>query len=305
MSNPNDMIKIFSKWLFAYTLSKQTMKFKIDMLLKILLFLVYFLSFSQLFPNSSPLTLNFTKPYRRGPFITEKAWTEVQPYLLPLDHPAKPILDRIFSKKRATSSHLMMKKAGFSVKQPRGNRRVTVAKHPKIKGYLIKTYLDSQNVDQKEWEIWIHRIKGANKIQTSIESHGYCAFMKTPKKWIYPLPPISLEKEGPFRQNFILFVENMHILSNEANKLKYYQALTKEKLEALYVILKENLLIDSIYLDNIPFCKDGKIAFIDTEHYLTKERPLKLHRLTKYFSPLMQNHWNQILQNGGPIGIGK
>jgi len=277
-----------------------------DMLKKILFFLLCIGFGGKVFDVSNGSSLIAKQvvpatPYQRSPHVSEKVWDKVQPYLLPLNHPVKPELDRIFSEYRATSSHSAMTNAGFSFKLPRGDRRVTVAKHREIKGHLLKTYLDTQNVKQKEWKIWIHRIKGAKCIQASIERHRYKHIMKTPKKWIYPLPPTPLEGEGHFRQNFVLVVENMRILSTEKNKNKYYKALNKEKLDALYVLITENLLIDSVYIDNIPFCKDGKIAFIDTEHYLTKERPLKLHRMAKHFSPTMQDYWKKVLENGGPL----
>lgn len=247
--------------------------------------------------------LNLADCDEKSPFISENAWEKIKPYLLPTDHPAKTALDEIFNHYRATSSHKEMKRAGFSFKLPRGDRRATVAKHKKIKGYLIKTYLDTQNTDGKEWKAWIQRIKGAECIQASIDKHGFNHLAKTPKKWIYPLPTVTTGEEGPFRKNFILVVENMHILSNTKNRIKYQESINKERMKALYILLTENLLIDSIYLDNIPFSKDGKIAFIDTEHYLTTLRPLKLHRMTKFFSPIMQEYWEQLIT--GKIDVTK
>lgn len=233
--------------------------------------------------------------YEKSPYVGNFAWEKLQPYLLPENHPAKSALDLIFVKNRPTASHDAMKKAGFKFKMPRGSQRATVAKHSKLKNYLIKTYLDTQNTEYKEWKAWIGRIEGAKLIQASIDKHKYTHLMKTPRKWIYPLPPTPLVEGSPFRKNFILVVENMRILHYEENKLKYYHAVDAETLDALYVILTENRLIDSTYLDNIPFSKDGRIAFIDTEHYNNHERPLKLHRMTKYFSPEMQDYWRQLI----------
>lgn len=233
--------------------------------------------------------------YEKSPHVSEDAWNIVEPYFLPLDHPMKTALDKIFNVYRATASHQALKKAGFSFKLPRDDRRVTVAKHSKLKGLLIKIFLDTQNTHQEEWKMWIRRIQGAQCIQAGLDKHGYNHIMKTPQKWIYPLPPTPLEGEGQFRQNFILVVENMRILSEEENRVKYRLAMNKEKMDALYIMLTEYVLIDSVYLDNIPFSKDGKIAFIDTEHFLTKLKPLKLHRLTKYFSPIMQEYWRHLI----------
>lgn len=242
--------------------------------------------------------------YARSPYISEEAWREVQEYLLPVDHPIKPALDRIFRESRVTASHEAMEDADFSFDIPRGDRRLTAAKHSKLKGYLVKTFLDTQNTANEEWKIWIHRIKGAKIIQESIEKHGFEHLLKVPKKWIYPLPADPSPAPGtPYRQNFVMIVEDMHILNVVKSKDKFMKALDKEFMDALYVVIKENLLIDSIYIDNIPFCSDGKIAFIDTEHYRTDIKPLKLHRMTKYFSPIMQEYWIKVMKHGGPLEV--
>ncbi len=89
--------------------------------------------------------------------------------------------------------------------------------HPLIKGYLFKVYLDVQP-DICEWSNWVRRIEGAHAIRACIKRHGYKHF-SVPHKWIYPLPP---EPSPPFsekyhRKNFILIVEDMHIVNLTQN----------------------------------------------------------------------------------------
>lgn len=71
--------------------------------------------------------------------------------------------------------------------------------------------------------------------------------------------------------------------------------MNKEKLEALYTMLSENLLIDSTFIDNIPFSKDGRIAFIDTEHYNSTLKEVCYEMVGAQLSPNMQEHWNQLI----------
>jgi hypothetical protein len=243
------------------------------------------------------------EPYVKNPFVKDSTWENVQPYLLPADHPVKPILDKLFSLRRVTTSHQAMKELGFSYKPPRTNQHLTAAKHPKLKGYLIKIFLDTQDLKGREQDIWMHRIQGAQVIEKSIQAHHYEHLMKVPKKWIYPLPGQPSSQAGAYRQNFILVVEDMDIYKYRKNKEQYLKSMTKEMIDALYIIIAENLLIDSIYIDNIPFSTDGRIAFIDTEHFLTKRESLKLHRLGKHFSPIMRQYWRKLLENGGPVDV--
>ena len=143
-----------------------------------------------------------------------------------------------------------------------------VAKHPFLPNYVIKAYLDTHNEIDEEWKFLVDRIIGARIIQESIDDNHYNHLMKVPKKWIYALP-------NPGRRKYVLVAENMNLLSPAKNADSYLKKMNKERLGALFVLLKENLLIDSIYIYNIPFCTDGKIAFIDTEHFHTMAKPLQ------------------------------
>ena len=230
--------------------------------------------------------------YQRPEAISEKDWKSIQPYLLPEDSPAKPILDKIFGKTRVTTNISSFRDAGFIFEERQGRKRL-IAKHPKLKGYFVKTYLDMHDLREKDWNIWKHRIDGAKQIQTCIDTHGYNHIMKVPKKWLYPLPEKPAGK-GPSIKTCVLVAEDMHILDNKKNKKKYKTAIDKERLDALYVVLKKNKLFDSIHIFNIPFSKDGKIAFIDTEHFNVTHRPVVYKRMTKRFPSDLQDYWLKI-----------
>ncbi len=232
-----------------------------------------------------------------NPYISDDIWQHVTPYLIPDDHPAKEALDKIFSSSRALRSVKAMRQAGFSNPVP-GYKGMIVTKHKSIPGYLIKAYLDTTNIP--EWLALTHRAIGARYIQNTIDKFGYQGIMKVPKKWIYPLPaePSPPQEEGYFRKNFVLVVENMKILSFADNEAAYKRLITKKILEALYTVLREDKLVDSVYIDNIPFSRDGKIAFVDTEHFNTTTKPLHLEHLARCFSKSMRAYWLQLCSNG-------
>lgn len=236
--------------------------------------------------------------YVKNPYVSEEVWNMLSPYFLPDHFPEKAALDRIFSKRRVLSSTKSMAKSGFIlITNPKD--KIIVAKHPHLKGYLIKAYTDK--MDAPDWYWWKKRIDGICAIQEKITQCGYQAIMKTPKKWIYPLPiEPSPKEETPHRKNFILVVEQMDIFNQKRNLHAYKTKMTTQILDALYIILMDLSLIDSVYADNTPFCKDGKLAFIDSEHSKDTTQPVPITTVANYLSPSMYAYWEQLFVNGGP-----
>ena len=214
---------------------------------------------------------------------------DVQYYLMPDNHPAKKALDTIFSPAYALASPQSMKRAGFFLRLRSDPRKLIAAKHPFLPDYIIKAYLDTHSEIDEEWKYLVDRIIGARIIQESIEDNHYNHLMKVPKKWIYALP-------NPGRRKYVLVAENMNLMSPAKNAACYLKKMNKERLAALFVLLKENLLIDSVYISNIPFCTDGKIAFIDTEHFHTMAKPVPYEMLLPKLSREMQDYWNTLIR---------
>ena len=228
-----------------------------------------------------------------NPLVPQHLWEELKPYFLPDDHPIKPRLDRLFNKIRATQSEKYFEKGGFEKPIMREPTNIVIGWHPQFKEYIFKVYLDTQP-PLNEWENWMQRIKGARAIQASLEKHGF-QHICVPKKWIYPLPiePSPPNQPRFYRKNFILVVENMHILDRTANLKAFKKKMTPDILQELYTLLAEEGLIDSIYPGNIPFTKEGKLAFIDTEHHYP-DRPVPYDKLTPYLSSNMQAYWQSL-----------
>lgn len=251
---------------------------------------------------ASGIGLKASEPYVRPADFSEETWNELFPYFLPEDSPLKKELDHIFKKRRVLRSKDAMRKSGF-LPIVRGEK-IVVARHYRLRGYLVKAYLDRpadhELAKTSEEQSWKRRCDGAKIIQDSINRHGYHHLMKVPKKWIYPLPDKHGIKEGYVGSRFILLVEDMEPLSSLKNKKAYRERVTPEFLDAFFTITRENRLYDSFHLSNVPFCKDGRIAFLDTEvvnYYLF---PLPYYVFKRPLSDEMEAYWDLLIANDGP-----
>jgi hypothetical protein len=236
--------------------------------------------------------------YAYNPHVPIDLWMQLKPHFLPIDHPIKKKLDHLFYHERVTLSEETFVAAGFSITRRNRPHNAIVTGHKKLKGYLLKVYLDSQ-LAIPEWHMWLKRIKGVEVIDACIKRHGYTQFV-LPKKWIYPLPaePSPPPNEQYQRKNFILVVEDMHILNHRKNKEAYKNHMTSSLLDALYTVLMECQLTDCAYIGNMPFTKQGKIAFIDTELFFNGIP--NFDKIKKHLSTPMQAHLEQLIQNRDP-----
>jgi hypothetical protein len=226
--------------------------------------------------------------------VPEDIWEQLTPFFVPDNHPIKEKLDKFFSKPNLLQSSEALKKAGFKSSGTRGFSKTQIFKHKRLKNYLIKAFTDDQ-IEIVDWEIWMRRINGALTINAAIERNGVQAYFKVPQKWIYQIPRTEQTFET---KNFVLVVEDMQLYDQRGNSIMWngMKFVTKEKLNALYKIISEEGLLDSIYIDNIPFSKiDDKIAFIDTEHF--HKWPVPFHRLTPFLAKKMQVHWMSLISN--------
>lgn len=268
--------------------------------MQFIIFIVFFFSFGSILSAYESIEKGiFDRPepkstdYVYNPHVSQELWEELLPYFLPIDHPIKVKLDRIFQKKRVTLSEETFEKAGFKITRKNRPLNAVVSGHKDLQGYLVKVYLDSQH-DINEWRMWLKRIKGVEVIRRCLQKHGFTQF-DLPRKWIYPLPaePSPPLSEKYHRKNFILVVEDMHILDYKANEQAYKKRITKSLLKALYTVLEECELTDCVYIGNMPFTESGKIAFIDTELYFNGH--LRYNRLKKYLSVPMQNYLDTLI----------
>lgn len=225
----------------------------------------------------------------RPPSTHDGIWQIIEPHIIPDTHPAKAKLDQIFSFPNALNSVENMSKAGFKIVKERREGHCYVAFHKKLKGYVVKFYCDDQI--NNDWDHWMRRINGARAIEGAIERHGAQHLFCVPKKWIYPVCRGNVHYGA---KNFVLIAEEMDVYGGVANLdlWKQIKWMNKEKLTLLQKIISEEGLIDSIYPDNLPFCKDKRICFIDTEHF--GGSGIRYHRLTRHLPKKLQGYWTEI-----------
>lgn len=231
--------------------------------------------------------------YERNPYVEEAVWESLRPYFIPWDSPLKKELDAIFLKnERVTKNFESMLQAGFNATEVQGIRALVV-KHPKMPGYVFKVLTDEQD-SRPDFSSWLSRVRGAEKIQSAVVKYGYQKYFKVPRKWIYPLPsepgPLEIREGG--RKNFILIAEDVSPYPREQNLKKWRELKDKKVLDALCKVLLETGAADSTKENNIPFCKGGLIAFVDTEH--TGDPKIRWYRLGKILNKKMKDYWTKI-----------
>lgn len=237
--------------------------------------------------NKTFLTAELSCP----PYVPEHIYEQLKPYFLQEEHPLRKKLDKLFASCDVLKNDETLEKAGFKTTGARGYSKVIILKHKKIKNYLIKAYTD-EHYEIIDWEKWMKRIQGAIVINSIIEKYGFQQSFKVPKKWIYQVP-----RGENVEKHFVLVVEDMDIFDQRGNAIRWKgtEYVTKEKLNALCIIMNEAGLKDSVYLNNIPFCLDNKVAFVDTEHFHCW--PVPLHKLTWVFASRLQIYWSNLIQN--------
>lgn len=232
----------------------------------------------------SPLT-----GYERNTKIAAEVWNSLEPHFLPENHKLKKNLDAIFNAKNVTQNSESIEKAKFKHIIIGKKSHIVVAMHPKLKGYRIKFYLEEGPEVDDIYKLK-RRVEGAKAIRNIIENDPvYSLIFRVPRKWLYPLPyPTN-------KIHLVLIAEDMDIYSYEQNWLKWRStSINPKKLDALYEVMEKAGLWDSVFAFNIPFTKDGKIAFIDTEYY--HKWPVPYHKLNQYLSPRMEIYWREKTQ---------
>lgn len=225
---------------------------------------------------------------------------KIHKHLMQNNHPLKPALDAIFFATRASLTINTFTDAGFMIIKGRlPMRYITVARHPNLKGYIIKVYLDDQLVTKTKKssiDCLINRCIGAKKIQKIIRKKNF-KYFEVATKWIYPFPDQPEPPKSPeYTKHYgLLVATDMNLATDEANEHAWYYTITKEHLDELYYIISR-AGGSSYRKDNIPYSNSGKFAFIDTEYPNQKPR---FSSIKKYLRSEMQAYWDKIVKNGG------
>ena len=236
--------------------------------------------------------------FEGNPLLTDQMRSKIADYLIPLDHPIKATLDSIFSQSRVLENERTLVEAGFDILvPPSASSYIIVARHPEVPGYLFKLHLDSENRSRKQLPHWIwlvRRCAEAKKIRKIIK-HKNIRYFSVPDKWLF-VPPIYPYSSGSNPQPIIVVETDMELESSEVSEQMWRTGITCKHLDELYSIIKHGYGGSSVlYLpNNVPFTKNNKFAFIDTEGPQS-DHP-RLEFIKRYLSKKMQNYWDSLIQ---------
>lgn len=212
----------------------------------------------------------------------------IDKFLLPTDHQAKPYLDQFFERPQILSSQFGFKSAGFFIISDRPSSLI-VAKHPFFSRYVVKTFLKtSEKSHDQMWENLINRCKGADNLRNLI-ALKHLRHFSVPQKWIY----IARGQESwP-----ILVASDMELFNSKESKLAWQTVITPNHLRELYCLLSHGYASTRLH-HNIPYAHNGKFACIDTEH---PQRHLRYDNVKVYLSDEMKSFWDKLVSSGGNV----
>ncbi len=206
-------------------------------------------------------------------------------YALPLDHPARSILDNLFSSPKTLQTQRGFEKKGFFILYYRPSTLI-VAKHSALPGYLIKVYLGSSTRSREEnLENLVNRCKGAENIRNLIRQEKL-SYFTVPDKWIY-----TTNTEEPMP---VLLVTHVDVVSKEESKYAWKKFITYKGLEELYCIISHGYA-STLLPANIPYTRGGKFACIDTEQ---PQRIPRYPNVKKHISKEMGVYWDDLVRLG-------
>lgn len=196
-------------------------------------------------------------------------------------------LDLLFSSSIILDSEETLRAAGFEILYFKPHHPA-VMRHPSIRGYIFKVYLNSEKQRPSEGilgiEWLLRRCVGAAALRKWIQERGIRHFV-VPEKWLYPL------FHGE-RHPAILVATDMQIESKEMNLYAWKTLISHEHLRELCAIFKAGY--GSTYISgNILYTQSGKFALLDTEK---PQQVRDLKKINPYLSESMQLYWDQLIR---------
>ena len=192
------------------------------------------------------------------------------------DDPARIDLGTLFRDEEMFDSRRSWGAAGFHVIDRSNNGKIMVARHPSVQGLLFKKYM-SDSAEKAQTKNYERRLEGANRLRAFAEERRLSRIV-VPRKWILKLPRPFSRRET----SHVLVAEQLDLLSDDQTEAAY-RRIEPNVLGELCVVLFHFRGMDSI-AKNIPFVSDGRIGFIDTEHWDRSTSKPYLHRVGEYLS---------------------
>jgi hypothetical protein len=126
---------------------------------------------------------------------------------------------------------------------------------------------------------------------------------KVPQKWVYAVPYRQTVGRVRQRQDFILVVEKMPLVSDAKNAFLWREKCTKRQLSTLFTLVTKLGMSDSAKAANAAFCHNGSIAFIDTESFGLW--PVEYHKLSLGLSLRLKNLWHRLIDRAKDVKVRK
>lgn len=185
-------------------------------------------------------------------------------------------LDAMFRDTRMFDSRGSWGAAGFTVFNRANNGKIMVARHPAAPGLLFKKY--TSDVSQKDQaQNFRRRLDGSRRLRAFCDQQRLTRVV-VPRKWLLELPERFSRRDTAY----ILVADQLDLMSEDQTK-KTYQRIDPDVLADLCAVLHEFRGMDS-NTKNIPFVTDGRVAFIDTEHWDRSTSKPYLDQVGEYMS---------------------
>jgi hypothetical protein len=222
---------------------------------------------------------------------------EVTFHALPLDHPARRLLDTLSRSSGVIDDEATFLAAGFEIHRKQRRSLMRVATHPMAAGYIFKVFfVDEQAHDREKprgWKGFARRCAQAERIRRVIQEHGLRHF-RVPRKWLFHAP--HHPSCDPGDQPVILVAEFQDLLPKPDNEHAWCHSITRSHLDELYAIIDGAGGVSS-RPDNIALAKQGWFAFIDTEY---SSRRHDYEGIVPYLSCEMRQYWLSLIQRAAP-----
>jgi hypothetical protein len=217
-------------------------------------------------------------------------------HLLPSDHLARILLQKLFRRSDVIVNEAAFLEAGFKIRSENPRSLMRVATHPALRGYVFKVFFVEDLGREREkpcgWKNFTVRCNQAKRIRRVIHERSFRHF-RVPHKWLFHTP--CHPSCGPDDQPALLVAEFRDLVSRDDNERAWRHSVTEGHLHELYAILKGAGGVSS-RPDNIAQTRQGWFAFIDTEY------PPELHdyeSIAPYLSRQMQQYWSSLIQRAG------
>lgn len=169
--------------------------------------------------------------------------------------PIVSMMASLFTDPKMFGSYTRFEDAGFSL-VAHAPHKMMAGKHKRAKGYFFKKY-NNDHDSEKQLVNYLRRIEGSRLIRTFIADHGFTRVI-APKKWLYELPTT-------FPERYLLVAERVDLATRDETHRRYARIST-EQLQELATVLYYFRGLNSTAA-NLPYTKEGQIAFIDTERW--------------------------------------